>query len=102
MPCGLSRLSREDAPAVARHRGEEFKEGHPRYGGTQKGQHLSIKREAFERLRTLAVDAAGDVGYDGEGLNGCRNSYRSLKSMNHLPILSKVRDERRSVAKEPW
>jgi hypothetical protein len=27
----------------------------------QKGQHLSIKREAFERLRTLAVDAAGDV-----------------------------------------
>jgi hypothetical protein len=38
-----------------------FKEGHPRYGGMQKGQHLSIKREAFERLRTLAVDAAGDV-----------------------------------------
>jgi hypothetical protein len=41
-----------------------FTKGHPRYGGMQRGQVVSIKREAFERLRTVAMDAAGDVGYD--------------------------------------
>ena len=70
-----------------------FKVGHPRYGGMQKGQVVSIKREAFERLRTVAMDAAGDVGYDGDGMNGVRGWLKKQAEQRpeaYLAFLAKI------------
>jgi hypothetical protein len=70
-----------------------FKPGHPRYGGMQKGQVVSIKREAFERLRTVAMDAAGDVGYDGDGMNGVRGWLKKQAEQRpeaYLAFLAKI------------
>jgi hypothetical protein len=76
----------------------------------QKGQVVSIKREAFERLRTVAMDAAGDVGYDGDGMNGVRGwlKKRALASpaararsriSNRKVILPELNDGRSAPAR---
>jgi hypothetical protein len=52
-----------------------FTKGHPRYGGMQRGQVVSIKREAFERLTYI-----NDVPRAG--------GFSLILANQHYPLLS--------------
>jgi hypothetical protein len=54
-----------------------FTKGHPRYGGMQRGQVVSIKREAFERLTYI-----NDVPRAG--------GFSLILANQHYPLLSEI------------
>jgi hypothetical protein len=54
------------------------KKGDPRPAGAgmQKGTTISIHRNAVQRFNDVITDAAGDIGYDGKGMDGFRGWLR--------------------------